>query len=86
MDAMMIGAPFGLAVLIALGVLLAVMNHLSQWKGTQALGIWSPKHQRKKTYCQDHETTDDCCPGCRITTKFDAVPSKVEGGDCHHQN
>jgi hypothetical protein len=33
MDAMMIGAPFGLGVLIALGILLAVMNHLSQWKG-----------------------------------------------------
>jgi hypothetical protein len=30
MDAMLIGAPFGLGVLIALGVLLAVMNHLSQ--------------------------------------------------------
>jgi hypothetical protein len=30
MDAMMIGAPFGLGVLIALGILLAVMNHLSQ--------------------------------------------------------
>jgi hypothetical protein len=30
MDAMMIGAPFGLGVLIALGVLLALMNHLSQ--------------------------------------------------------
>jgi len=27
---MLIGAPFGLGVLIALGVLLAVMNHLSQ--------------------------------------------------------
>jgi hypothetical protein len=30
MDAMLIGAPFGLGVLIALGLLLAVMNHLSQ--------------------------------------------------------
>jgi hypothetical protein len=29
MDAMLIGAPLGLGVLIALGVLLAVMNHLS---------------------------------------------------------
>jgi len=29
MDAMLVGAPFGLGVLIALGVLLAVMNHLS---------------------------------------------------------
>jgi hypothetical protein len=30
MDAMLMGAPFGLGVLIALGVLLAVTNHLSQ--------------------------------------------------------
>ncbi len=30
MDAMLIGAPFGLGVLIALGVLLAVANYLSQ--------------------------------------------------------
>ncbi len=30
MDAMLVGAPFGLGVLIALGVLLAVTNHLSQ--------------------------------------------------------
>jgi hypothetical protein len=30
MDAMLIGGPFGLGVLIALGVLLAVTNHLSQ--------------------------------------------------------
>jgi hypothetical protein len=30
MDAMLVGAPFGLGVLIALGVLLAVVNHLSQ--------------------------------------------------------
>jgi hypothetical protein len=30
MDAMLIGAPLGLGVLISLGVLLAVMNHLSQ--------------------------------------------------------
>jgi hypothetical protein len=30
MDAMMIGAPLGLGVLIAFGVLLAVTNHLSQ--------------------------------------------------------
>jgi len=29
MDVMLVGAPFGLGVLIALGVLLAVMNHLS---------------------------------------------------------
>ncbi len=56
--------------------------HLS----TEPLGIWSPKYQRKETYCQDHETTNDCCPGCRITAKFDAVPSKIEGGNCHHQN
>jgi hypothetical protein len=30
MDAMLIGAPLGLGVLIALGVLLAVVNYLSQ--------------------------------------------------------
>jgi hypothetical protein len=30
MDAMLVGAPFGLGVLIALGVLLAVVNYLSQ--------------------------------------------------------
>jgi hypothetical protein len=30
MDAMLIGAPLGLGVLMALGVLLAVTNHLSQ--------------------------------------------------------
>jgi hypothetical protein len=25
-------------------------------------------------------------PGCRGTAKFDAIPSKAEGGDCRHQN
>ena len=57
-------------------------------KAVGLLGIGPPKitHQREETYCHDHEVTDDCCPRCGTTTKFDAVPPKIQGGDGHHQN
>jgi hypothetical protein len=37
----------------------------------------SPKYQRK-TYCQDHETTDNARPVRRTAAEFYGVPSKAD--------